>query len=149
MAQYIKAKKIEWGNITFDSQFEFNIFQLLKSHFKLTQIEVHKPLTIRPESVYFPAQKWKIDFVVTSHLFGQDFDSLYIEVKGLVQLCDKERFRNIAYFLPEVYRNLVVISPVTQTVVRGLISYGANDFAEMLAKGKYVEMVTNNKRARL
>ncbi len=117
---YYRAKKITWGGISFDSEFEFKVFNTLRTYFGTASIKVHVPLVVRPETAWFPEQLWKIDYVVRIPPESLSNDSsLYIECKGIIQEDFKEKMKNLSYFRPDVFENLVVIAPKVQTIVRG------------------------------
>lgn len=139
---YYKASKVNWGNITFDSKLEFEVFRTLKRRFYLPNISVHQPIVIRPKTTWFKPQLWKVDFVIkTKELQGE---KLYVEVKGIVQADFKERMKNLSYFFPQIFENLVVVCPVSQTIVRGFTAYGTKDF-ELALQGNLVQLVSQCK----
>ena len=145
--QYYKATRIEYGGINFDSKFEFEVYKTLISHFKPALVKVHEPLVIRPRTQWFPAQVWKVDYVVNG-VDSLEGGKLFVECKGIIQADFKERIKNLAYFCPLVFQNLVIVTPSSQSVVRGLIAYGGKDFYNILSSKDYVSLVDSCKKLR-
>lgn len=140
MPNFYKPNKVTWGGITFDSCMEYNIFNLLRCYFSLSQIKVHLPLIVRPSSPWFPETKWKVDYCITN-VPDLNGNKLYIEVKGLVTTEFKEKMKSLAYFCPAVFENLVIITEKPQTIVRGFRSIDESCLDSFLTEKQYSELV--------
>ncbi len=137
----------KFGNVQFDSKAEYNCFLMIKKYFPLNRIKIHQPLIIRPENVWFPEQKWKIDFEIT----GVDelaSSSLFIEYKGVIEDSFKERLKSVAHNRPGVYQDLVVVTSTQRLVTRGLLSVTVPQLEKALANKDYRSLVVNCKKER-
>lgn len=145
MKNYYLANKVSWGGIEFDSQFEFSIFKVLRDYFPLTGIKIHEPLIIRPATKWFDKQEWKIDYVCSC----EDIEignRIYIECKGIIQDDFKERLKNLSYFCPTIFENLIIITPRIQTIVRGFHSYDERTLRGFLEDKNFQGLVETCKR---
>lgn len=144
--RYIKAKKVSYGGVVFDSQFEFNVFNALRSAFSATAIEVHTPLTVRPRTRWFKSQEWKVDFRVALKDSVNSSSQLYVEAKGIIQDDFKEKLKNLSYFRPDVFENLVIVSPTARKILIGINSVTIKDFTDFLLHKEFEGLVNHCKK---
>lgn len=126
----IQAHRVEYKGIVFDSIFELETMKVIEKYFPLRSVLVHHSIDVRPASLWFPKQKWKIDFAI----FQNKKPFLYLESKGFVTPDFKERVKNLAYLKPEVFEKLVVVTPMPQTIVRGFVGVNLRLLDSYLSK---------------
>ncbi len=136
--RYYKANPVTWGGIKFDSEFEFCVFNCLRKYFDVRDIKVHKGLTVRPKTRWFPEQAWRVDFTVMQ----QNNVLLYVESKGIISEDFKQLMKNLSYFRPDVFERLVVVAPKVKTIARGFLAIDIDSVDVMLTVSDYDGLVS-------
>ncbi|MGB3535434.1 MAG: hypothetical protein WBA13_18190 [Microcoleaceae cyanobacterium] len=144
--RYIRAKKIKFGGVTFDSEFEFKVFNILKDNFELKTIDAHFPVCVRPQTQWFKAQNWRVDFRIKLPKVLNNSEYLYVEAKGIIQQEFKEKMKNLSYFRPDIFENLVIVSPVNQCIVQGFNTVKIHDLSSFLYPERLEDFVNHCKK---
>ena len=140
----IQSKPRIYKGIKLDSGLEESVLRCLEQYFPLPSILCHKGLLIRPESQWFPAQEWKVDFTVLQE--RKPF--IYIEAKGYIQVEFKEKMKNLAYLKPEIFEKLIVVCPEINSIARGFVSYDLKTLDRYLSKNDINGLINDCKKRR-
>jgi hypothetical protein len=92
--------------ICFDSQFEFEVFQVIKARFSTEHINFHLKLELKPKTQYSAPINYFVDFLVKN----SDDSFLYIEAKGLMTKEASIKIKLLETLKPEIRKNLIICS---------------------------------------
>jgi hypothetical protein len=92
--------------ICFDSQFEFEVFQVIKARFPVNCIDFHFKLELKPKTQYSAPINYFVDFRVKT----SEYSFLYIEAKGLMTKDASIKIKLLEVSIPAVRANLIICS---------------------------------------
>lgn len=92
--------------VSFDSQFEFQVFRIINQCFELKNIDFQFKLELKPKTQYSGAINYFVDFRVKD-FFGNYF---YIEAKGLMLKEASLKIKLLEILKPEVHSKLIICS---------------------------------------
>lgn len=100
------ATKVRHDNITFDSKFEHETYELIKAC-GVKDIKVHYPIIVLPENNCFRDISWKVDFYLP------EID-LYVESKGYCTQYFDLKMQLVSHHRPYVWERLVFVANQNQ-----------------------------------
>lgn len=97
------AEKVTADGVTFDSKFEYSVYRMLATDFPTLQVEIHKPIAVKPSTPHFPARYWKADFYLPQL-------NWIIEAKGVRTRDWLRQLELLDCHNPQLLQNLSVVS---------------------------------------
>lgn len=88
----------------FASQFEYEVYLLLRDFVPAKNIQLQVPLRVKPETLKWPAVYWRVDFSI-----NVSETIWFIEAKGHCTLDFKNKLMLLECFYPQDYSQLVLV----------------------------------------
>ncbi|MEL7038911.1 MAG: hypothetical protein AAFO04_25380 [Cyanobacteria bacterium J06592_8] len=142
----IQSNTPEWGGRKYRSNFELEVFHILRKRYGVTRIKYENPVIVRPQTNWYKAQDWRCDFRIDGiqemlslpvleipiENVSPQLDRFYVEAKGIIDDEFKEKMKNLTYFRPDIFQRLIIVAPKVQTIFRGFITYDMKRFSALL-----------------
>lgn len=97
-----QSNKINCHGYRFDSQLEYDSYQILIENFGFDDIEVHKPILVKPKTNHFKSMNLKIDLYVKSI-------DLYVESKGILEYDFSLKLAMLDFLNPIILNKLLIV----------------------------------------